>query len=78
MKTVTSVLDELGLTREDMAELVRKRERHLQRLITVSNEAVEHVRHARECPGIKGSDYQCTCGAVAYLERLGSAVRNDR
>jgi hypothetical protein len=61
-----------------MAEVARKRDAHLQRLIVVANEAVEHVRHETDCPGIRGGDSQCTCGAVEYLGRLGAAIRNDR
>lgn len=72
-----SVLDDLGLTREDMAEIAAKRERHLKRLITVANEAVEHVRHRPDCPSVKlGGDEHCECGAVEYLDRLGEAIRN--
>lgn len=72
-----SVLDDLGLTREDMAELVAKRERHLRRLIEAADEAVEHVRHRPDCQSAKtGADDHCECGAVAYLNRLGAAIRN--
>ena len=78
MAIPTDALDALGLTREDMADIARKRDAHLQRLIGVANEAVEHVRHAPECPGIKAGDSACTCGAVEFLERLGLAIRNVR
>lgn len=72
-----SVLDDLGLTREDMADLVAKRERHLQRLITEASHAVEHVRHRHDCQSSRtGADEHCECGAVAYLNRLSAAIRN--
>lgn len=72
-----SVLDDLGLTREDMADLAAKRERHLKRLIAAADEAVEHVRHRPDCPSVKlGGDEHCECGVVEYLSRLGAAIRN--
>lgn len=72
-----NVLDDLGITRDDIVEIVRKRERHLQMLITVAGEAVEHVRHRPDCPGTKHGDAACDCGAVDYLNRLGAVIRNE-
>lgn len=72
----SNVLDDLGITREDVAEIARKREAHLQRLITVANEAVEYVRHAPNCPGLNQGDEQCSCGAVEYLSRVSAAILN--
>lgn len=72
-----SVLDDLGITRDDVVEIVRKRERHLQALIAVAREAVEHVRHRPYCPGIKSGDAACECDAVAYLARIDAAIRNE-
>lgn len=71
------VLDDLEITRDDIADIAAKRGRHLRRLIVVADEAVEHVRHRSECPGMTGSDDACTCGAVTYLGRLAAAIRNE-
>lgn len=72
-----SVLDDLGLTREDMADIAAKREKHLRRVLDVAKEAVEHVRHRPDCPSVKlGGDEHCECGAVEYLTRLSAAIRN--
>ena len=78
MKAHMNVLDALGLTREDMADIAAKRERHLRRVMDLADEAVEHVRHAPGCPSISlGGDEHCNCGAVDYLNRLGAAIRNE-
>jgi hypothetical protein len=35
------------------------------------DELVEYVRHHPECPSINGNgDGDCTCGAVAFLNRV--------
>lgn len=48
---------------------IRMAQHDLTNLVT---EAAEHVRHAPDCRA--GSDDQCTCGAVDFLDRLSAAL----
>lgn len=45
-------------------------------LKTLYAEAVEHVRHASDCPSVSegAGDEGCTCGAVAFLARFEAAA----
>jgi hypothetical protein len=40
--------------------------------VELLKEAAEWVTHKYDCAGFGRADYQCTCGAVAYLNRLAA------